>query len=78
MAWKSDVFMFDSTPIEKVMQQVGRWYNAEIIYDGPRPDIFFNGVIPRSSYASELLEILESAGRVKFRIEGNKIIVQKK
>jgi transmembrane sensor len=78
MGWKSGVFLFDSTPIEKVMQQVSRWYNAEVVYIGNVPKVSFNGVIPRSSYASELLRILEAAGSVKFTIEGNKITVQNK
>lgn len=74
-AWKDGLFLFDNTNIEKVMNQVRRWYNAEIIYDGVKPEVKFTGVIPRSNNLSDLLGVLELAGGVNFNIKGNKVIV---
>ncbi|HEY0669370.1 MAG TPA: FecR domain-containing protein [Sphingobacteriaceae bacterium] len=74
-AWKDGLFLFDNTAIEKVMNQVRRWYNAEIIYESRRPEVRFTGVIPRSNNLSDLLRVLEMAGGVKFSIKGNRIIV---
>lgn len=76
MGWKTGLFSFESAPIEEVMRKVQRWYGAEVIYQGVIPNVSFSGVLPRSEYASTLLKILESAGGVKFEIEGNKIIVK--
>ena len=78
MAWKEGLFLFDDSNIEEAMLQIGRWYNAEIIYQGPKPEAEFTGVLPRSSKLTEVLSLLESAQGVKFRLNGNQIIVQKK
>ena len=78
VAWKEGVFHFDNTDIEKVMQQVTRWYNAEVQYEGEKPDIRFTGVVLKSNNLSNLLDVLQLAGKVKFNIVGNKIIVKNK
>jgi len=78
MAWKEGLFLFDGTSIEDAMQQIGLWYNAEVVYQGPKPDTEFTGVLPRSSDLNSVLDLLESAQGVQFRVNGGKIIVQKK
>jgi transmembrane sensor len=78
IAWKEGVFSFDNTGIEKVMQQVARWYDAEIIYEGKKPTVRFTGVVQRNNNLSHLLDILQIAGKIKFDIRGNKIIVKNK
>lgn len=76
VAWKDGLFSFNNTAFEKAMEQISRWYNAEIVYDGERPVITLTGVIPRNSQLSKILNVLESSGGVKFDINGNKIIVK--
>lgn len=76
MAWKDGLFWFDDTDISEAMQQIRRWYDVDIIYEGPRPDVEFNGVLPRSSSVSTVLKMLESAKGVKFKVDGNRIIVR--
>jgi len=76
IAWKSNLFQFNNTPIEQVMQQVKRWYDIEVVYSGPKPDLLFTGVIPKNNNISILLKVLESTGGVKFGIEGKKVIIQ--
>lgn len=78
MAWKEGLFLFDNTNIEDAMLQIERWYNAEVVYEGSKPDVEFTGILPRSSDVSKVLNLLESAQGVKFTISGNKIIVKKK
>ena len=78
IAWKEGLFFFDNTEIEKVMQQACRWYNAEVVYEGKKPNVSFTGVVLKSKNLSDLLEILQAAGEVKFNIIGNKIIVKNK
>lgn len=74
-AWKDGLFSFDDADITGVMRQVKRWYDAEIVYEGPVPGHHFVGAIPRDVQVSKLLTMLELTGRVQFRIEGRKIIV---
>lgn len=75
IAWKNDLFQFDNTPVDEVMRQIARWYNAKIEYGGLRPAISFTGLMPRDRNVSEVLKILELAGGVKFGIEGRVITV---
>lgn len=76
IAWTKGQFKFSNAPIEEIMRQVARWYNAEIIYEG-KVDYHFNATtIYRSEPLSKLLEILEATNRVHFKIEGRKIIVR--
>lgn len=76
-AWKDGLFMFNHTSIDEAMQQIEKWYDAQIIYEGPRPVVSLTGVIPRSNNVSRILNVLEAAGGVKFTVEGKKIIIRK-
>lgn len=78
MAWKEGLFWFENTNIDEAMAQIQRWYDAEIVYEGVKPDVAFTGVLPRSSDVAVLLRLLESTRGVKFRTEGRKIIVRSK
>ncbi|MEP7375877.1 MAG: FecR domain-containing protein [Chitinophagaceae bacterium] len=75
VAWKNGEFKFVDTPIEPIMRQVGRWYDATIEYEG-KINYHFNATIYRNEPLSKLLSLLEMTGNVKFRIEGKKIIVR--
>ena len=75
VAWKNGLFSFNErTDLYTVMRQIGRWYDVEIVYEGPITPMQFGGKIPRSANASEVLKIL-AYSNVHFRIEGKKIIV---
>ena len=76
LAWKNGQFVFKETPIDVLMRQVARWYNAEIIYGADIKD-HFNATISRDTPVSRLLHLLEATGEVHFSIEGNKITVMK-
>lgn len=77
LAWKEGLFMFDNTDIDEAMQQIEKWYDAEVVYVGQKPEVAFTGVLPRSSEVSEVLDLLESAQGVNFTVQGKKIIVRK-
>ena len=75
MAWKNGLFQFEGADITTIMKEIGRWYNVDIVYAGKVPVRRFEGKISRSAKLSEVLRILELSN-VKFKEEGNKIIVQ--
>ncbi len=75
LAWKDGEFRFKGMDIEAIMRQVARWYDVEILYDGPKPVNRFGGVTPRKSEVRELLAVLEATHKVHFKLEGNKITV---
>lgn len=75
MAWKNGKFIFgENTDIAAIMRQVSRWYNVDIEYDGRITQRFW-GSISKDVNVSQVLKILEATGGVKFKVEGNKIIV---
>lgn len=76
MAWKNGYFAFSHSDLQTVMRQVARWYDVEVVYEGAIPDMKFGGEISRNNNVSQVLKVLEES-KVKFRIEGKKIVVVK-
>ena len=78
VAWKNEVFVYSSAPIENIMREVSRSYDVEVIYEGARPTDKFNVMgVPRNVPVSQILKILELTDKVRFEIEGRKITVKK-
>lgn len=74
MAWKNGWFQFNGYDIEKVMRQISRWYDVEVVYEGKIPTGHFSGMVSRQNDISQVLKILQ-AGGVRFKIEGRKVVV---
>ncbi|MCO5237151.1 MAG: FecR domain-containing protein [Chitinophagaceae bacterium] len=74
VAWKNGYFKFDGLDFATIARQLSRWYNVEVIYDKKIDDLFF-ATIPRDTRLSVVLKALELTGKVRFEIEGNKILV---
>jgi ferric-dicitrate binding protein FerR (iron transport regulator) len=75
--WKNGLFHFNHAGLDEVMRQLARWYNVKVEYEGEVPRTTINGEIYRNMTASKVFEGL-SYLKVKFRIEGDKIIVSNK
>jgi ferric-dicitrate binding protein FerR (iron transport regulator) len=74
VAWKNGMFDFENAAIEIVMRQLSRWYDVEIEYKGKTDDLFI-AEMRRNIKLSDALKALELTGKVKFEIQGKKIIV---
>lgn len=77
VAWKNNNFIFEHDDIQFIMRMVARWYNVNVVYDGPIPEEQFSGGVPRFENVSTILRILEATGKVSFKIEDRTIIVTK-
>lgn len=77
VAWKNDLFVFDSEDIESVMKEVARWYNVEVEYRDAIPQTHISGSTSRNNNISQILNMLELTGGVHFSIDGRKITVSK-
>ena len=76
VAWKNGKFQFKDATIEMIMRQVARWYDAIVVYEG-KIDYHFNvTTIYRNEPLSVLLKVLEATKKVKFEMEGKKVIVR--
>ena len=76
VAWKNGKFHFgESTDMETVMRQIGRWYDVDVEYSGNFSGKHLGGTISRDVNASKVFEMLEMTGIAKFRIVGKKVLV---
>lgn len=76
VAWKNNFFSFNNADIKRLMRQLSRWYDVDIVFKGENTDsVTFNGDISRTVNLSTVLKMLELTGEVVFSIEGKKIIV---
>jgi transmembrane sensor len=76
VAWKNNYFSFNNTDVKKLMRQLSRWYDVEVVFKGESAEpVTFIGDISRAVNLSTVLKMLEHTGEVKFTIEGKKIIV---
>ncbi|WP_177230416.1 FecR family protein [Chitinophaga sp. CF118] len=75
VAWKDGKFVFENEKIEAIMKMVERWYNVQVVYQGEMPEDVFHGSVSRLENVSQVLDILESTGRIHFKMEGRKIYV---
>ena len=83
IAWKNGTFDFRNQDIETVMNQVSRWYNMDIIYNGKKPSAKILGMMSRDTDLNTLLKSLALTSGIQFKIENatgkeqpGKIIVQ--
>ncbi|HKZ67792.1 MAG TPA: FecR domain-containing protein, partial [Chitinophagaceae bacterium] len=76
VAWKNNFFSFNNTDIKRLMRQLSRWYDVDIVFKAENTEaVTFNGDISRTVNLSTVLKMLELTGEVSFSIEGKKIIV---
>lgn len=77
IAWRAGEFRFNNLGIKGFMRTISRWYDVDVYYKGPVPDISYGGSISRSTKFKTLLEMMEYIGYVKFELEGRKLIVSR-
>lgn len=76
IAWKDNYFSFNNTDIKKLMRQLSRWYDVEIVFKNESKEpVTFIGDVSRTVNLSTVLKMLELTGEVNFSIEGKRIIV---
>jgi len=74
IAWKNGFFEFNRSNIRQIMNQLARWYDVDVSYQGEVPEDEYVGKIARSAKLSEVLHILQLS-HVHFKMENKKIIV---
>ena len=74
VAWRQNLFWFQSESFEDIMAEISRWYPIHVTYQRQLTERF-TGILPRSRSLIEVLKTLELAGYVNFRIQGNEVQV---
>ncbi len=74
-AWKYDLFQFWNTDLEDIMRQLSRWYDVDVLYLNEPRDISFTGFISRDVTISNVLQMMEATGNIKFGLKGREVTV---
>ncbi|TCC87857.1 FecR family protein [Pedobacter hiemivivus] len=78
LAWKNGEFNFDSDNLREVMKKIARWYDVKVVYTDPnlgsKP---FSGIITKYANISEVLNLLQLTGAIKFKVHGKTVTVMK-
>jgi ferric-dicitrate binding protein FerR (iron transport regulator) len=77
IAWKDGYFHFESADLKTILRQFARWYDVDIIYDGPVNNRKFFGIVKRNASLKRVLEMLQD-NNIIYNIEGKKLIVRSK
>lgn len=77
IAWKNNLFVFEQSTISEITNTIQRWYDVEVEIKKSSSQQF-NATIPRDITIKKLFRLLEEAsdGRLHFRLEGKKVVVQ--
>jgi transmembrane sensor len=75
VAWTKGDFVFAEEGLTDIMKKVARWYDVDVEYRDVPMNIRFDAIISRSNNLSGILGIIQSTGKVKFKLEGRKVIV---
>ena len=78
-SWRSGSFVFENQNLGDIMETLSRWYDFDYKFaDASLARTEFMGSIPRYGEFSDVVEILETSGGLKFRIKGHTVIILKK
>lgn len=76
VGWKSGIYVFKDRKLEEIMSNLEKWYNVTVFYQSQQmKDVRFTGNVQRYDTINAFLEILEGTGDVKYRINGNTVIL---
>lgn len=74
ISWKEGWFHFESADLKTILRQFARWYDIEVVYEGPIISRRFFGIVKRNSTLMNVLEMLKD-NNIKFRVEGKRLYV---
>lgn len=77
--WVEGMFVFKKQRLEEVMSDLARWYQIEVFYMNPSvKDIRFSGNLGRYETLDNVLQAIETTGKVSILRKGNSITISAK
>lgn len=75
-SWKDGKFMYVDESISYILNDLRKWYDFEDLYENESlKGVRFSVNVNRYENLNEFLKIIEATGKMKFKIEGEKIII---
>lgn len=75
-AWKDMKFVYNDQYLDIIMRDISRWYDVDIVFTNEDlKSKRFSAFVPRYSTLSEMLGVISTTEKVKFKITGKKVEV---
>lgn len=74
-AWKDGVFYFNEDKMTDILDQVSRWYDVDIVYNGKPGAKKYSGNIRREATLNQVLEMLNVLSGTKFTLKDRTVTV---
>jgi ferric-dicitrate binding protein FerR (iron transport regulator) len=76
--WKNDRLVMDNEELETIFGKMERWYNIKIIYDATLPLKSRHTITITSEPQEEILRLLSITMPITYKIEKDKVLIQRK
>ena len=77
LAWADGRLVYDNCPLEKILADLGRWYNMDVFYSRDELRSYqFSLNMKKHEAFTEVLELIGKTGEVQFEIKDNTVIVK--
>lgn len=76
VSWKEGTFIFENENLKSILDELGRWYDLDIHYNGELSNNTHFGIFSRSDTVTEILYFLHSQTGIRYNLEGKKLIIQ--
>jgi len=73
-AWKNGSFNFDGKTLPEILRQLSRWYDVDVVYQGPVRKVNIAGAMGMDLNLSQVLKVLQKTG-VNVRLEEKNLII---
>ncbi len=78
IGWHQNQWIFDQMPLGQVMENLGRWYDYEVVFvDKSARDLLYTADLQKYIAIDTLLGLIEKTGSVYFTIKGKTIFIHK-
>ena len=77
LAWAGGRLVYDNCPLEKILTDLGRWYNIDVFYSRDELRSYqFSLNMKKHEEFTQVLELIGKTGEVQFEIKDNTVIVK--
>ena len=79
IGWREGTFSFKEVRLEDIINELARWYDFDVYYqDTDVKNYHFTAWFRRNASIEEVIEVLEKTKKIKMKLDGKTLIVQKK
>ncbi|MEQ2910701.1 FecR family protein [Butyricimonas faecihominis] len=79
IGWREGTFSFKEVRLEEIINELARWYDFDVYYQNAEvKNYHFTAWFRRNASIEEVIEVLEKTKKIKMKLDGKTLIVQKK